>query len=181
MKTSVSALPFAIATLLAASSLAQAPRTTVITPVPAAAPGSDVGISSKDGISLSGTDVLITRNGLTEKLTKALELPNGMRVLPDGTIVARDGGKVTLRATQILTFEGQLIEAPIRESAAPASTTTTTTTTTGTAPAPATPTIVIEKPAVTKQAADEAARVEAERREKAASKGPIKAGEGVQK
>lgn len=181
MKPATTVLLVLSASLLATSSFAQEPsKTTVITTDPAPAPTSDVGVSSTDGITISGTDVLVTRNGRTEKLTKELELQNGLRIQPNGTIFTRDGSKVTLRPLQILTFEGRFLNVPIKESVAPTNTTTTTVTT-GTAVDPTIPTIVVEKSAGTKQAAEEAARVEAERRANAAKQDQIKAAESVQK
>ena len=57
-----------------AAAQSEAPRlsvTTSITPTAAADPTANtVGISSREGLTLSGTDVLITRNGVSEKLLK---------------------------------------------------------------------------------------------------------------
>jgi hypothetical protein len=165
--------------LLAANIFAQAQTTTttVTASEPVPQKSSEVGISAHDGITLSGAEVFITRNGGTEKLTKILELPNGMRVQPDGVIITRDGGKFSLRLSQVLTFDGKLLDAPIVESVAPAGTTTTVTTTT----APVVPTNVAGQQGVSKAAAEEAAQIEAQRRANSVNKGPIKAGEGVQK
>ena len=164
-------LLFVVIGLVAANGFAQAPSTVT----PAAAPDAAVGISSRDGITISGSDVLVTRNGLTEKLREEITLPNGMRVLPNGSIITRNGGTATLRPTQILTFDGRFMDAPVRETASPTTTTTTTTTTNTGAPA------VVPAPQVTKKADEEAAQVESERRAAALQKGNIKAGEGVQK
>jgi len=43
-------------------------------------PGADVGISSHDGISLSGTEALVTRNGISQRLVNDLKLGNGATV-----------------------------------------------------------------------------------------------------
>jgi len=40
---------------------------------------------------MSGNDVIVTRNGISEKLTKELELTNGTRVKPDGAVITSDG------------------------------------------------------------------------------------------
>ena len=188
--------------LITAGSFAQAPGTTTIVTkeMPTAPVSSEVGVSSRDGITLSGTDVLVTRNGVTKTLTEPLELPNGVRVQLDGTILAGDGGKFRLRSTQVLTFDGKILDAPIVQSVAPATVTNTTTTTTTAEPAPTvttiapattpvlatpvaptTPTIVIEKSSVTKPEAEAKAAIEAERRAHAGSKPPIQAGENAQK
>lgn len=173
IKTSLSALT--AAGLFAGTAFAQAPAsattttTTVASPAGTTSPGSDVGVSSRDGVTMSGADVLVTRNGVTEKLTKELELPGGLRVLPDGTVVTAEGGKITLRPTQVLTFQGKFLNAPIRETgAAPVRTESTSTTTTTNAAAPATTPANAETKAATPAAAD-TANAEADRRAKAAS------------
>ncbi len=143
------------ANILTSGLVAQEPA--VANPVPQApAKKDDVGISSRDGISISGVDVLVTRNGRTEKLTKEMVLDNGFRVRLDGTVVAKDGGVVTLRPTQTLTFDGRFVTYPIVESVAPK-----TPVVVGPAPTPV-------KPAATPMP-------------KPPRQGPIKAGEGVQK
>src|SRR5687768_12157412 len=108
MKTFTFTLAAIGAGLLTTHSFAQAPSTTIELTgkqVPAAT-SAEVGVSSRDGITISGASVLVTRNGATETLNKELEFSNGLRVFPDGTILTRDGGKLSLRPTQVLTFEG---------------------------------------------------------------------------
>jgi hypothetical protein len=83
------------------------------TNAPAESAKTAVGIASRDGISLSGTDVLVTRNGISEKLTKPMTLSGGVKVKPDGTMVGTDGSEVMLRPEQLLTFEGQLVNIPV--------------------------------------------------------------------
>jgi hypothetical protein len=117
---------------------AAATTTTTSTTTEPAAPGTlgpDVGISSQDGITLSGTEIMVTRNGVTEKLTKEIKLENGTRILPNGSVISSSGTSVPLRPSQVLTFDGKVINAPVSGStsstgaaAAPAATTTTVTT-----------------------------------------------------
>ncbi|MEI9892733.1 MAG: DUF6799 domain-containing protein [Chthoniobacter sp.] len=76
----------------------------------------DSGVSSRDGISISGTDVFITRNGATEKVTSEIRLSNGIVVRQDGTVVMSDGKKITLRSDQVLSLDGVLREAPVTTS-----------------------------------------------------------------
>lgn len=157
------------ASLVTASAFAQAPSSLPVPVAPQPKPSAEVGVSSRDGLTVSGASVLMTRNGATETLTKELELPNRLRIRPDGTITMPDGGKLTLRPSQVLTFDGQIFEAPVAESVAPKI-------------VPVVPVVpVAPAPGVTPAAAEEAARVEAERRANATNKAPIKAGEGVQK
>jgi len=93
----------------------------VSTPVPQAvksAEKKDVGISSRDGITVSGTDVFITRNGVTDKVTSDVKLSNGVVAKPDGTVVMGDGRKITLRVDQVLGFDGVIQNAPVHLSPA---------------------------------------------------------------
>lgn len=77
--------------------------------------GPDVGISSRDGITYSVPDVLVTRNGVTQRLTSQLRLANGTRVLPNGTVILPDGGRVMIKPEQVLSFSGTFENAPIAE------------------------------------------------------------------
>jgi hypothetical protein len=79
---------------------------------PGPAPKANAGISSKDGISISGTEVFLTRNGVTEKVTSDVRLPNGAMVRPNGTLILSNGNSVTLRPNQILDLNGVLRDAP---------------------------------------------------------------------
>lgn len=202
MKITPFVLSSAISSLLIGSAFSQAPARTTTAETPAQAGSApterqqnEVGVSSRDGITMSGEDVLVTRNGISEKLTKRMELPNGVRVEPNGTITL-NGEKLSLRPTQVLTFEGRFLNIPIRESATQAATTTTTTTNA----APAT-TIVVPQTnagqAATSTAAGQAAATERattaqreaermateeERRRQALKESvPPKAGEGSQR
>lgn len=74
----------------------------------------DVGISARDGITVSGADVLITRNGVTERVTSEVRLPNGVTARADGSLVLANGEKFTLRPDQVLGLDGVLREAPVR-------------------------------------------------------------------
>ncbi|MGB8167898.1 MAG: DUF6799 domain-containing protein [Chthoniobacteraceae bacterium] len=71
--------------------------------------GIQVGVSKRDGVTLSGGEAYVTRNGATEKLTKDLLLPSGVIARPDGTVLLSDKTEATLRATQLLTFEGKIV------------------------------------------------------------------------
>ncbi|MDR3402353.1 MAG: hypothetical protein P4L99_07625 [Chthoniobacter sp.] len=80
---------------------------------PTKAADRDSGISARDGVTISGTDVFITRNGATSKVTTNLQLSNGVIVHPDGTVLLGNGKKITLRANQLLDLHGVLHEAPV--------------------------------------------------------------------
>lgn len=91
----------------------------VADPIPPSAPPppaarEEVGISSIDGITISGKDALVTRNGVTSRVTDEIQLTNGTRVRPDGTIVLSNGTPLSLKATQVLTFAGEVREVPVR-------------------------------------------------------------------
>jgi hypothetical protein len=81
------------------------------------AAGAEVGISDHDGISISGTDVLITRNGVTDRVKADVRLPNGVIAKADGTVVMANGDKIILRPDQVLDLKGVLHDAPVRENA----------------------------------------------------------------
>jgi hypothetical protein len=68
-----------------------------------------VGLAARDGIRLSETGATVTRNGVTKQLSEPLKLSNGSTVMPNGTITNADGGRLTLRPEQLLTFDGVLI------------------------------------------------------------------------
>jgi hypothetical protein len=72
----------------------------------------EIGLSSRDGITVSGTDVLITRNGVTDKVTTDLKMPNGAVVRPDGRVTLANGKHIVLRPDQLLDLHGVLREAP---------------------------------------------------------------------
>lgn len=90
-----------------------APPVVVVPPVYAG--GLDVGISSRDGITYSVPDVLVTRNGITQRLIRQLRLANGTLVFPDGTVILAGGARVMIKPEQVLTFGGTFDEAPIAE------------------------------------------------------------------
>ena len=81
---------------------------------PGAKDNNVVGISSQDGITVAGTDTLITRNGVTDKVTKQIRLAHGVLVNPDGSFT-KNGQTSALRENQILGFDGVLRDAPIHD------------------------------------------------------------------
>jgi hypothetical protein len=88
-----------------------APLSSVTTaPVPAG----DVGISARDGVTVSGGEAFLTRNGVMEKVTAEVRMPNGVAIQPDGMVVMSNGNRVPLRANQILGLDGVVREAPVR-------------------------------------------------------------------
>jgi hypothetical protein len=95
-----------------------APMSSVVTP--AKKVGEEVGVSATDGVTISSGAVMVTRNGVMERLAQDLKLANGTRVQTDGTVTYPDGRQITLRGTQVLTFEGLLLESPARTNPAPA-------------------------------------------------------------
>ncbi len=83
---------------------------------PGPAPKSAVGLAAKDGISVSGTDLLLTRNGVTEKVTADVRLSNGIVAKPDGTVILNNGNRITLRSDQVLDLNGVLRDVPVANS-----------------------------------------------------------------
>jgi hypothetical protein len=109
----------AVAATTLATSAQNVPSPTEDRRVQAATTGEDVGISARDGITVSGADVMVTRNGRTEKLEAPLKLDGGTIINPDGSVRFADGRKVTLRAEQRLTFDGRLLESPVQPNPPP--------------------------------------------------------------
>jgi len=65
-----------------------------------------LGGSARDGFTLRGTEVVMTRAGITTKVDRDMILPNGLRVKADGNVTLRDGSATALRPNQLLTFDG---------------------------------------------------------------------------
>jgi hypothetical protein len=126
--------------------------------------GDDVGISSRDGIVLSGTAVLVTRNGVSETLQKEIVLDNGTRVAPNGTVTPQGGAGFTLRPTQILMFDGRLVNATTGSAGATGTGVGTATTTTATTAVPVPATSTTTTTVGTEQTGAAAADAEAARR-----------------
>jgi len=84
-----------------------------------------VGASARDGFTLRGTQVVMTRNGVTTKVEREFLLPNGMHVQANGSITSPGGGSTTLRPNQLLTFDGAIQEVALTaEGVAPVSSVT---------------------------------------------------------
>ena len=81
--------------------------------------GEEVGIAADDGISVSGGVALVTRNGVSERLAKELKLANGTRVQPNGSVTMPDGTQITLKAQQVLSFDGLVRQIPARPNTNP--------------------------------------------------------------
>jgi hypothetical protein len=115
MKMLQFALAVATSGILAAGAFSQ-------TPVPRSGPAGpptsqEIGIAN--GIIMWGNDVIVTRNGVTERLLTKLQLPNGLLVEATGAITTMNGARVTLHPGQLLTFEGRLVNVPIRPTQPP--------------------------------------------------------------
>lgn len=111
VKTFLAAIALCALVPAARAQVSAAERTPVIGEQQTA-PSADngpVGISARDGISISDKDVIITRNGVSEILKAPLDLPNHVRVFPDGTVTMPDAGRITLRAEQLITLDGRLV------------------------------------------------------------------------
>jgi hypothetical protein len=93
--------------------VAQAPTAPVLKETAPAAKPREAGVSARDGITMSGTDVFITRNGTTDRVMHEVRLPNGVVVKADGSVILASGRHVTLRPDQVMDLHGKLHEAPI--------------------------------------------------------------------
>lgn len=67
-----------------------------------------LGASVRDGFTLRGTELIMTREGVTTKVDREWALSNGARVHANGNITLADGSTTSLRANQILTFAGDI-------------------------------------------------------------------------
>jgi hypothetical protein len=85
-------------------------------PVATSKASREAGISDRDGVTISGTDVFITRNGVTTKVLNEVRLSNGVIAKANGTILLGNGKRITLRPDQVLGLDGILREAPVRPS-----------------------------------------------------------------
>jgi hypothetical protein len=66
------------------------------------------GASARDGFTLRGTELIMTRNGVTTKVDREWVLSGGVRVHANGNITMADGSTTSLRPNQILTFAGDI-------------------------------------------------------------------------
>jgi len=64
----------------------------------------------RDGFTMAGGKVLVTRHGATEPLTSELRFENGMRLQPNGSLTLPNGSESSLKPTQVITLKGELID-----------------------------------------------------------------------
>jgi len=64
----------------------------------------------KDGVTVYKEKVVLIKDGRMSVVTEKTEVADGLVI--DQTTVTKNGQKVTLTEGQILTFDGNLIEAP---------------------------------------------------------------------
>jgi hypothetical protein len=67
-----------------------------------------VGATARDGFTLRGTELILTRDGVTTKVDRDWVLSGGVRVHANGNITMADGSTTSLRPNQILTFDGEI-------------------------------------------------------------------------
>lgn len=71
--------------------------------------------SVRDGFTRSGTDIVFTRDGVTQKVEKEIVMTNGMRVRPDGSVMLPNGEKASLGNNQLLTLQGTIETAALTQ------------------------------------------------------------------
>ncbi|EDY19087.1 hypothetical protein CfE428DRAFT_3264 [Chthoniobacter flavus Ellin428] len=129
---------FLLCGLACALSVASIGSAEDVTRNPAAAGSKvEVGVARRDGITVSGGEAYVTRNGVTKKLVKDLKLPSGVTIQTDGDIVLATGGHASLQADQLLTLDGRITDIPKDPNVNPAPPVTSTATATTAAPATA--------------------------------------------
>jgi len=67
-----------------------------------------LGASARDGFTLRGTELIMTRDGVSTKVNREWALSGGVRVHANGNITLADGSTTSLRPNQILTFAGDI-------------------------------------------------------------------------
>ena len=65
-----------------------------------------------DGFLKQDMRVILLRNGQMSALNEPLQLANGMRVDPDGTVTSPGGSQIKLQPNQMLTMNGMVIPRP---------------------------------------------------------------------
>jgi hypothetical protein len=104
---------FLLCGLACALSVASVGSAEDVTRNPAAAGSKvEVGIARRDGITVSGGEAYVTRNGVTQKLVKDLKLPSGVTIQPNGAILFASGAHASLQADQLLTLDGRVLDIP---------------------------------------------------------------------
>jgi hypothetical protein len=86
--------------------------TAPVSPVGPGAPKAALITAPTDGITLAGNQAMVTRNGVTAKLNAELKFENGLRVRPNGSMILPNGTETSLKPNQMVTFRGQVVEAP---------------------------------------------------------------------
>lgn len=66
--------------------------------------------TTKNGVTMDGEKVILVRDGTMTTVKEKMEVADGLVV--DKTTIMKNGQKVTLVEGQMLTFDGNLIEAP---------------------------------------------------------------------
>jgi len=60
----------------------------------------------KDGFMEKDNKLLITENGQTKTIIDDMKLQDGIVVRADGTVIIPDGGRITLKEGDTMSFEG---------------------------------------------------------------------------
>jgi len=63
--------------------------------------------NNRDGFFLQNGKVMQFRDGDVTEVTAEVSLSNGSRILPDGTLIAKDGTRSTITANKFVTMDGQ--------------------------------------------------------------------------
>lgn len=64
--------------------------------------------SPRDGFTLRGAEMVITRNGVTSRVDRDFTFSTGLRVSATGSITLPGGSNASLRPNQLLTFDGKI-------------------------------------------------------------------------
>ncbi len=67
-------------------------------------------VSTKDGVTIYKEQVIVIKDGVASRVTEKTKVADGLVV--DKATITKNGQKVMLAQGQMLTFDGNLIEAP---------------------------------------------------------------------
>ncbi len=64
---------------------------------------------NQDGVLIMNGKTVVVKGGQTTTMTQPVNLTNGARIMPDGTLIDKDGTSVKLREGDYLDFSGQYL------------------------------------------------------------------------
>jgi hypothetical protein len=81
---------------------------------PAAGVRPGVAAGVVDGVTISGQQAYLTRNGVTQPIRDDVRLESGVRIQSDGTVTLANGTRISLKPDQLLKLDGSVESIPTR-------------------------------------------------------------------